>query len=308
MSENNSENEFRLKAVASLERLGLTFEKSSPFLKYIGTMGVVLAIILLVIGIALTVSGNPDHAVFLFIAVIIFFSTSTLLLYKKTKITLQSKDRFQIITGTREAIEVLTGLTLAENSKVRVTRFSPKMIQRYEEYFSAVGVRITGGRYGDKEYKKLDGYDRLVSLNSDENKESITHMVKQFRNKNCDNFVIRITASKNDYELLIFEDSKIAALCFHDISKKYVLHSCLITNDPDLFVQFDRLYKKIWDEDIIMEIDFSASKGEVNSKMKALKEIEPFKESRNQSPIDNILHCSNRIIQACNKIKDSKIE
>ena len=165
--------------------------------------------------------------------------------------------RFAFIHGEKASFDALTRLTLEENTKVQVTRFNPRKIQHQPRYFTSVIARVLGHSFENEPQSKLELYTRLTSLNSEENKKSLIEQVEMFLNNGCDNLVLKITADKNDFELVICESSKIAAFCFHDLGEQSVLHSCIITSDTSLFLKFKELYEKLWNQDAILEIDFS---------------------------------------------------
>lgn len=217
---------------------------------------------------------------------------------KELSRSIESSTRVTFVEGERESHEVLTRLTLNESLRINVTRFSPKSVTRQVRYVAAIKAKLIGTQFEDEHYGRLEKYNRLTSLNSDENKESLLNMLDDYVKSGCDNFTLRITADKNDFELLVFEKSKIAALCFHDLSKQDVVHSCIIVSDRDMYVNFYRLYQKLWNEDILLEVDFSKGIEHVNEQIEKLKKLEPITKNDGLSPIDSMIYESNLKIKA----------
>jgi hypothetical protein len=195
---------------------------------------------------------------------------------------------------------------LNEKYRVDVTRFGPKSVQRQERYFSAIKAKLLGAQFEDESYGKLEKYNRLTCLGSDENKKSLISMVNDYLQMGCKNITLRVTIDKNDFELLIFEKSKKAALCFHDLSKQDVVHSCIIVNDPEMYINFYRLYQKLWTEDIILEIDFSLGVEHVKTQLSVLEKLEPVSKKDELAPLDNIIHEAEKKIAACKIVKGVK--
>ena len=220
---------------------------------------------------------------------------------RKLSKRLDESTRFTYVEGDHDAHDALTRLTLNEPLKVSVTRFSPRKVQRQKRYFQAVRAKILGTMFEEQNYGRLVRYNRITSLSSQENKESLIEMIEDYRKIGVDNVTIRITADKNDFELLIFEKTKIAALCFHDFSKQDVVHSCIIVSDIEMYANFERLYQKIWSEDILLELDFSLGDKHVEEQLNRLKHLQPIEKAGSLSPIDNI------IAEAQKKIDAAKI-
>jgi len=202
------------------------------------------------------------------------------------------------IEGEKASFDALTRLTLEEDMRVRVTRFNPRQIQRASRYFQSMVSKVSGSDFEGTNYGKLEKYYRLTALNSLENKNSLIEMIKKFLSLNTNNLVLRITGDKNDFELVVFDHTKTAAFCFHDLSKYSVIHSCLISRDESLFTYFEKLYQKIWEEDILLEIDFSLGKEHVLQKLKYLEKLEPIIANHDLSKIDSAVHEANLKIQA----------
>jgi len=205
--------------------------------------------------------------------------------------------KIQLLEGEQETVDALKQLTLEESDRVRVTRFNQREIQKRSAYYDAMTARIVGGKYDGRNYGKLERYYRLTSFNSEENKTSIIKMVEQFGTGRCDNLILRVTADKNDFELLIFEKSKVAALCFHDLGNLDVVHSCMIVRDEALFDNFYLLYQKLWHEDILMEIDFSKGKEHVEEALVMLKSLKPIERGNSigSSILDSIEEAKGKI-------------
>ncbi len=108
------------------------------------------------------------------------------------------------INGEKSAFDALTRLTLSEPTRVRSTRYNPRKIQRQPRYFSSIVSRITGAEFEGENYSTLEKYNRLTSINSEENKQSLIEQVTTFHEKGCNNIILRVTAYKNDFEVLIF--------------------------------------------------------------------------------------------------------
>ena len=208
---------------------------------------------------------------------------------KRLSKRLDEASRVSFVEGERDAHDALTRLTLNEVSRVNVTRFSPKSVQRQSRYFSAIQAKLLGTQFENENYGKLEKYNRLTSLCSEENKHSLISMVELYLKNGVDNFTLRVTADKNDFELLVFEKSKIAALCFHDLSKQDVVHSCIIVSDRDMYVNFYRLYQKLWNEDILIEIDFSMGSEHIESQLEGLRKLNPIEKDDDLSPLDNVI-------------------
>lgn len=222
---------------------------------------------------------------------------------KRLSKRLDETARVTFVEGERDSHDALTRLTLNEVSRINVTRFSPKSVQRQARYFSAIKAKLLGTQFDGESYGKLEKYNRLTSFCSEENKESLISMVNEYINMGVDNFTLRVTADKNDFELLIFEKSKIAALCFHDLSKQDVVHSCIIVSDKDMYINFYRLYQKAWNEDILIEIDFSLGAEHVRSQLKKLEKFDPIEKNEDLSPLDNIIYEAEKKIAASKLIK-----
>lgn len=182
---------------------------------------------------------------------------------------LSEYNKFKFIRGERAAFEELTKITLTEPDRLMVTRFNPRAIQRQKEYFDAIELRITG-----KECKQLARYNRLVSLNSKENKKSLLDQIDTFLEKKCDNLVIKVTKKRNDFEVIIAESLHTVVFCFHDWSNEAVVNSCFVTSDTDLYSNFLQLYEKMWNDDILMEIDFSLGEDNVRSMRDKLEKMD----------------------------------
>lgn len=207
--------------------------------------------------------------------------------------------KFIFIRGERATFDALARITLEEPQRIRVTRFNPRKIERKERYFNAVSTRILGAEFEGEKYGKLEKYNRLTSINSPENKESLIHQIDYYLEKGCDNLVMRVTNDKNDFEVVISEGKRIAAFCFHDLGKQEVLHSAFITSDPELYIKFTEMYEKLWSEDILMEIDFSLDREHVLAMRDKLQQIEPVMKRPDLSPIDNIINEALLKIEGC---------
>ena len=241
-------------------------------------------------------------------------STITALLARRTSQSVESQSnelakRFDetakvvFIQGERASFDALTRLTLREELRVRVSRFNPRQIQRQRRYYDSMVARVLGIAFEDEHYGKLETYYRLTSLNSEENKQSLIAMIEMFLERGCNNLLLRVTADKNDFELLVFDQLKSAAFCFHDLSKHDVVHSCLITTDPELFGNIEKLYQKVWNEDIILEIDFSEGPEAVRRQLAILREMPPIIKSDRLSPIESVIRESELKIEACRMIQ-----
>lgn len=253
--------------------------------------------------------------IFLIASVII--STFTAFLTKRTSDSIKSQgvelaNKFDetakvlFIDGERASFDALTRLTLQEKHRARVTRFNPKRIQRQKRYYDAMVARILGTPFEDDSYGRIEKYFRLTAYNSEENKNSLVDMCKFFQEKESANLILRITADKNDFELVIFEQLKTAVFCFHDFNKHDVLHSCLITRDEGLFVYFEQLYEKLWKEDILLEIDFSAEKSIVSEKIKLLESMPIAPNKDILSPLDGTKVEAQFKIDMCNFLSKSR--
>lgn len=225
---------------------------------------------------------------------------------KRLSKRLDETSRVTFVEGERDSHDALTRLTLNELTRVDVTRFSPKSVQRQARYFSAIKAKLLGTQFDGENYGKLEKYNRLTSFCSEENKESLISMIGEYLNMGVDNFTLRVTADKNDFELLIFEKSKMAALCFHDLSKQDVVHSCIIVSDQDMFINFYRLYQKLWNEDILLEIDFSLGAEHVRGQLNKLEKLVPIEKDEDLSPLENIIHEADKKIAASKMIKELK--
>lgn len=207
------------------------------------------------------------------------------------------------IDGEKASFDALTRLTLSEPVRIRVTRFNPRKIERQKRYFSSVYSRITGSDFDGENCSKLEKYNRLTSINSDENKNSLISQINSFLEAKCDNLVLRVTADKNDFEVLIFEGSEVAAFCFHDLGTQNVVHSCVITRDKQVFQKFRDLYEKLWNEDILLEIDFSMGEEHVRKMLHKLEQINPINnKERGLSPIDNMVREAKLRMEACDVV------
>ncbi len=212
--------------------------------------------------------------------------------------------KFSFVHGERATFDALTRITLDEPNRVRVTRFNPRKIQRKERYFNAITSRLMGTEFEGENYGKLEKYNRLTSLNSQENKDSLIQQIDYFLEKGCSNLVLRVTNDKNDFEVVISESKRIAAFCFHDLGTQEVLHSCFVTSDRELYMKFAELYEKLWAEDILMEIDFSLGREHIISMKEKLSKINPVEKRKNLSPLDNIISEAKLKIEGCEIMKD----
>lgn len=212
--------------------------------------------------------------------------------------------RFAFIHGEKASFDTLTRLTMEEKTKIQVTRFNPRKIQNQPRYFSAVVSRILGQPFENENQSKLELYTRLTSLNSEENKQSLIEQVELFLEKGCDNLILKVTADKNDFELVICESSKFAAYCFHDPSEKILLHSCIVTSDPSLFLKFKELYEKLWNQDALLVIDFSKGRKHIAKQLEILRKIEPIKANPSLAPLESIMHEANLKLNACQVVKN----
>lgn len=208
------------------------------------------------------------------------------------------------IDGEKSAFDALTRLTLSEPTRVRVTRYNPRKIQRQRRYFASIVSRINGSEFEGENYSRLEKYNRLTSINSEENKQSLISQVNKFLAEECDNLILRVTADKNDFEVIIFEGSETAAFCFHDLGTQNVIHSCIITRDLQVFRKFRDLYEKLWNEDILLEIDFSLGSAHVKKMLGKLENIDPVEKKNNLSPIDNMMHEAKKKLEACETVVD----
>ncbi len=224
---------------------------------------------------------------------------------KKLSKRLDEATKVIYIEGERDSHDELTKLTLNENYRVNVTRFGPKSVQRQERYFSGIKAKLLGAQFENENYGKLEKYNSLTCLGSDENKKSLFSMINDYLQMGCKNITLRVTIDKNDFELLIFEKSKKAALCFHDLSKQDVVHSCIIVSDPDMYINFYRLYQKLWNEDIILEIDFSLGVEHVKNQIAVLEKIDPVEKNDELAPLDNVIHEAEKKIEACKIVKSA---
>lgn len=214
--------------------------------------------------------------------------------------------KFIFVQGERATFDELTRITLEEPQRIRVTRFNPRKIERKERYFKAVSTRILGEEFEGEKYGKLEKYNRLTSINSLENKESLIHQIDYYLEKGCNNLVLRVTNDKNDYEIVISEGKRIAAFCFHDMGKQEVLQSAFITSDHELYIKFTEMYEKIWAEDTLMEIDFSLGRSHILAMRDKLQQIEPVMKRPDLSPLDNIINEAMLKIEGC-KIMQQKL-
>ncbi len=209
------------------------------------------------------------------------------------------------IDGEKAAFDALTRLTLSEPTRVRVTRYNPRKIQRQRRYFNSIVSRINGSEFEGEPYSRLERYNRLTSINSEENKQSLIAQINTFLEEKCDNLILRVTADKNDFEVLIFEGSETAAFCFHDLGTQNVIHSCIITRDLQVFRKFRDLYEKLWNEDILLEIDFSLGSEHVKEMLRKLKSIAPVAKRNNLSPIDNMIYEAKKKLEACESVTNT---
>ena len=213
--------------------------------------------------------------------------------------------KFEFIEGEKASAESLIRLTLQEERKIRVTRFNPRKIQHEKRYFDAMVAKILGESFDNVRHARVGKYCRLTALNSVENRQSLQHMGQMFLERGCNNLVLRVTADKNDFELLIFDQLRVAGLCFHDLSQQDVVHSCLITRDPSLFSNFEQLYHKLWNEDTLLQIDFSAKKDVVRKQLASLADLPSIEKSQDLSRIGNIKHESELKIKVCELLASS---
>lgn len=249
--------------------------------------------------------------VFLLISTIA--STITALVAKRTNESVESQGnelakrfdetaKVSFIEGERASFDALTRLTLREELRVRVTRFNPRQIQRQKRYYDAMVARTLGRSFEEEHHGKLESYYRLTSLNSKENKQSLIEMTELFLEQGCNNLVLRVTADKNDFELLVFDQLKTAAFCYHDLSNHDVVHSCLITTDPELFANIEKFYQKVWNEDILLEIDFTLGTEEVRKQLDVLRNMPVIEKSDRLSPLESVIRESELKIEACRMV------
>lgn len=236
-------------------------------------------------------------------------STATVLFSRRTSKSVESQGdelakRFDetakvvLVEGERASFDALTRLTLQEELRVSATRFSPRGIQRQRRYFDAMAARILGTSFEGEHHGKLESYYRLTSFNSEENKQSLIEMIEMLLSRDCNNLVLRVTADKNDFELLVFHQTRAAAICFHDLSKHDVVHSCLITRDAALFNHIEKFYQKVWNEDILLEVDFSLGEDEVRKRLETIRAMPPIEKSDRLSRIDSAIYEAEQKIEA----------
>lgn len=212
--------------------------------------------------------------------------------------------QIRFIDGEKAVFDALTQLTLSEPIRVRVTRYNPRKIQKQHRYFSSIMSRINGSEFEGENCSRLENYNRLTSINSEENKRSLISQANIFLKEKCDNFVLKVTTNKNNFEVLIFEGSETAVFCFHDLETKNIIHSCIITRDPQVFRKFLDFYEKLWNEDILLEIDFSLGREHVEKMLEILENIDPVTKKYNLSPFDNIIYEANKKIEACKSVEN----
>jgi hypothetical protein len=216
----------------------------------------------------------------------------------------EETSKFRFIEGERASFDELTRVTLNEPNRIRVTRFNPQKIQKKERYSQAFTSRILGTEFEGENYGKLERYNRLTSFNSQENKDSILQQIDFFLEKGATNLILRITADKNDFEVILADSKKTAFFCFHDLGQQEVLHSCLITTDYDLFIKFSELYEKLWNQDILLEIDFSLGRDHVIAMREKILHLTPVKKESNLAPFDNIVNEARIKIENCKIINE----
>lgn len=236
-------------------------------------------------------------------------STTTAILARRTSETIENQGdelakRFDetakvvFVEGERASFDALTRLTLREELRVSATRFNPRGIQRQRRYFEAMAARILGTTFEDEHHGKLETYYRLTSLNSEENKQSVIDMVEMLLEKGCNNLILRVTADKNDFELVIFHQLKTAVICFHDLSQHDVVHSALITRDDGLFGNIEKFYQKVWNEDVLVEVDFSHGPEHVREQLDVIRQIPVVAKSKQLSPIESAVREAELKIEA----------
>jgi hypothetical protein len=213
--------------------------------------------------------------------------------------------KISFVEGERACFAALVTLTLEEKSCVGATRFGQRSIHRQPRYFNAIRARLVGEPMEGHNYGQLDKYMRLASLTSDENKTSLVSMIEEYLELGVNNVVIRVTADKNDFELLVFEDSKAIALCLHDMSKQDVVHSCMIIRDNDLYLNFYQLYDKLWNEDILLEFDFSHGRKHIEDQLGKLRRMEAVKKNFSLPPVNRAIDEARKKISAFGLVGDT---
>lgn len=203
------------------------------------------------------------------------------------------------LEGARASFDALTRLTMLEEDIVRVTRFSPRKIQRQPRYFGAMRARLLGQPFEGQQRGRLHKYYRLTSLNSEENQDSLIEICEDLIERRCHNLVLRVTADKNDFELIVFDQQHTAVLCFHDLSQHEVVHSCLITRDEELFQNLMKLYEKMWSEGILLEIDFSLGEDAVRGELERLRQLPIIERDPRLGRFSSLIQESELRIAAC---------
>jgi hypothetical protein len=114
-----------------------------------------------------------------------------------------SQGNYLYIDGERAAFEALIAATYRAKRVIRSTRFSPRGIANNQpRYGEAIRDRVLG----EKGYKPLEEYYRIISTNAPEKIRDIEEYFKQFQGRN---FNLYLTPIEQDYELVILDEDEV---------------------------------------------------------------------------------------------------
>jgi hypothetical protein len=114
-----------------------------------------------------------------------------------------SQGNYLYIDGERAAFEALIAATYRAKRVIRSTRFSPRGIANNQpRYGEAIRDRVLG----EKGYKPLDEYHRIIAINAPEKIRDIEEYFRQFQGRN---FNLYLTPIEQDYELVILDEDEV---------------------------------------------------------------------------------------------------
>ncbi|MBW4474661.1 MAG: TIR domain-containing protein [Stenomitos rutilans HA7619-LM2] len=114
-----------------------------------------------------------------------------------------SQGNYIYIDGERAAFEALIAATYRARRIIRSTRFSPRGIATNQpRYGEAIRDRVLG----EKGYKPLEEYHRIIATNEVEKIKDIEEYFKLFHGRN---FNLYLTPIEQDYELVILDENEV---------------------------------------------------------------------------------------------------
>ena len=122
-------------------------------------------------------------------------------LFEQIKAT--SQGNYLYIDGERAAFEALISATYRAKRVIRSTRFSPRGIASNQpRYGEAIRDRVLG----EKGYKPLEEYFRIIATNESEKIQDIEEYFRDFHGRS---FNLYLTPIEQDYELVIIDEDEV---------------------------------------------------------------------------------------------------